>query len=72
MRKKRVKEEKLLNLIENEIQSFSFIEEEDKLFLPKLLRDFNDNKEFSDLNSAISLKVSNSTSEVDERAPSVT
>lgn len=72
MRKKRVKEDKLLNLIEHEIQSLSFIEEEDKRLLPKLLRDFNDNKEFSDLNSMISQKVSSSTNEVEERAPSTT
>lgn len=44
------------------------MEEEDKKLLPKLIRDFNDNKEFSDLNSMISLhtKFSNSTNEIDE------
>lgn len=72
MRRKRVKEEKLLGLLDNEIQLLSFIEEEDKVMLPKLIRDFNDNKEFSDLNSMISLqtKISNSTNELDEKAPS--
>lgn len=72
MRHKRVKEQKLLALLDNEIQWFSFIEEEDKALLPKLIGDFNDNKEFSDLNSMISqhTKLSNSTNEIDDSAPS--
>lgn len=70
MYQKRVKEEKFLSLLEQEIQSFSFMEEEDKTLLPKLINEYNNHKEFSDLNSAISMKVSNSTEEVEDTAPS--
>ncbi len=70
MYQKRVKEEKLLSLLEKEIQSLSFIEQEDKMLLPKLINEYNNHKEFSDLNSMISIKVSNSTEEVEETAPS--
>ena len=54
LRQKKVKEKKLLAMLSQEIQLLSFIDEEEKTVLPKIIKEYINNQEFLDLNVMIS------------------
>jgi len=53
MKEKRVTEKKLLNLVPKEIREMSFLNFDEKDSLPQLLKEFVNEKEFSDINKLI-------------------
>lgn len=56
MQVKRVKEGKLLRLAAKEINDLSFLEAEEKAVLPKLLKEYRNDKEFNELNERIEVE----------------
>lgn len=58
MKEKRVTEKKLLNLVPKEIREMSFLNFDEKDSLPQLLKEFVNEKEFSDINKLIKEKTS--------------
>ena len=61
MRQKKVKEQKLLNMFPKEIQELSFLSNEEKEQLPRVIKEFANNKEFEDLNKLIEVETQNNT-----------
>ena len=61
MREKKVKQQKLLNMFDKEIQELSFLTLEEKEELPKVIKDFCNNKEFEDLNKLIEVETQKNT-----------
>ena len=61
MREKKVKQQKLLNMFDKEIQELSFLTVEEKEELPKVIKEFCNNKEFEDLNKLIEVETQKNT-----------
>lgn len=63
MKTKKVKERKLLAMGSKEIKDLSFLKENEKVLLPKIIKQYRSDKEFAELDEEVKKALGNSDGE---------